>query len=840
VARYIGHLFGGTAPQVTQHMILLDDTPSMADMWKEPGRDRNSFDEARRLIVDEIAGHAAKSGQAQFLTILTATRPDEPRFKKRLTEESLRELEREIASIECSAIHRDLIDAVRGGKQLLDNAPQDLRILYIVSDFRQRDWTGPHGDALLKELHALRGRKVQIKFVDVAHPPRKESEKDPRYHENLSIVQLRPEAGVTARNRLTEFTAVVFNYSLVERKNPQLRVKVNGVDQPDRSVPIPVLRPNERTEVKFHVMLDQTGINQVSAYFLPEDTGLNIDNIRHAVIEVRERIPILLVDGDPQNSRTEGGDTFFLQLLFNPNRGVAGGYDLVLGTVSDLERPSLLQYPSVYLVNVPQLPEKAVAGLTRYLEQGGNVAFFLGDRVNAEHYNSQLYKDGKGIFPVPLADRASPELKREEKEQRLLANLNDPQLQLFVRDPAHPVFQAVWDDRIQSIFKFVNIDRYWPVQRQRWQPVPGKTEELVTLPNRGSVDDYKDQVQDLLAQLPIDNPQYEKYQKRLTYHRDSIRDLLAGRPLYRIADAIRLMLTDTGDDKESDQPNLTAFWNSSDANIAVLRNRFEQLRQTVLYGDPLVVSGQLGKGRVVAWLTTIGRTWNNWAGDFPVSATFPVVQYELQRWLTAGTGGTDLLVGMPLSISLEATRYEDKMRRIFRPESRDPAAAGKAEPAPPAAAVGDVLMGDQPGRVEAGQLIFNFSDAAKPGVYILEFKPRVAEGTDFRPEQRGFAFNVDTLAESNLVRADRTLLIDRVKAAEGDPGVRFYTLGSDQFSDLEQDQRDLSRGPWLYLLFLLLLIAEQALAVRLSYHVKSAETMTPAPGRIPAMEAQPA
>src|SRR3954447_5766587 len=33
VARFVGAFFGAVQPQTTQHIILLDDTPSMADQW---------------------------------------------------------------------------------------------------------------------------------------------------------------------------------------------------------------------------------------------------------------------------------------------------------------------------------------------------------------------------------------------------------------------------------------------------------------------------------------------------------------------------------------------------------------------------------------------------------------------------------------------------------------------------------------------------------------------------------------------------------------------------------------------------------------------------------------
>src|SRR5262249_31946849 len=155
---------------------------------------------------------------------------------------------------------------------------------------------------------------------------------------------------------------------------------------------------------------------------------------------------------------------------------------------------------------------------------GGNVAFFMGERINPDFYNRKLYNNGNGIFPVPLADRPTNELTPEDKEKRMLANLADPQFQLFLRSDTHPIFKEVYEFR--AVFKFLSIDRYWPVPRARWRPEPGKTEELATLPNHQSVDDYKDAVQDLLAKLPLDNPQFEKYKGRLTYHRDAIRDVL--------------------------------------------------------------------------------------------------------------------------------------------------------------------------------------------------------------------------------------------------------------------------------------------------------------------------
>lgn len=815
VARWVGGFFGRVQAQTTQHVILLEDTPSMADRWQDGAEKKDSFKEAKRLIVDEIAGNALKASKAQSLKLLTVTQPDQVRESiDRLNEETKQQLQARLALIEPSALHAPLLPGVQQARKLLDEHPQDQRILYIVGDFRSTDWTGPNGDKLMDELVDMRKAGMNVKFVDVVDPVRKESEKDARYHENVAIAQVRPEARVTARNRLTEFVATVVNYSLVERKDMQLKIKVNGQERAEADVPVPPLRPNERTEIKFHVFLDQPGINQVTAALSPEEpTGLAIDNARHAVVEVRERVPILLIDGDAAASVKEGGDSFFLGLMFNEKRGVVSGFDLVSGVPADLERPNLDQFPTVYLVNVRELNDKALAGLEKYVKEGGNVAFFMGDRVNAEFYNRKLYNNGAGVFPVPLADRPTAELTQEERDTRLIRNLQDPQNQILVRNAEQPIFAGVWHENLRSIFNFLNIDRYFPVPRSRWKAVPGVTEEVVTLPSRQSVDDYKEQVQELLAKLNTvtQNDKYKKYQGRFNAYHDAIREILNGRPLHRLGTTIENMLIDRGVEGNAERPNLAEFWNSGDPAVEDLRQKFTQLRQTVQHGDPLVVTGKYGKGRTLVWLTSIGRKWSNWAGDFPVSATFPPVMYELQRWLTSGTGEVDLVVGTPLTITLDANRYEDRMGRIQKKE-KGPDGKG-----------GDVVMGEQPGKTEGGKTTFTFADAKEPGVYVLEFKQRAKDGVEAKREQIGYAFNVDTAAESNLARNDRAALMDKVK------GAQFYTLASDNWTELEQRQRDLSEGPWLFLLFLLILVLEQAMAVRLSHHLQGSQNTAPLP-----------
>ena len=64
----------------------------------------------------------------------------------------------------------------------------------------------------------------------------------------------------------------------------------------------------------------------------------------------------------------------------------------------------------------------------------------------------------------------------------------------------------------------------------------------------------------------------------------------------------------------------------------------------------------------------------------------------------------------------------------------------------------------------------------------------------------------------------------------------LHTATDEKYTDdLMARPRDLSESPWLYLVILLVLIAEQAMAVRLSFHTRPAEAAAPAgPTLLPA------
>src|SRR5262249_18436496 len=145
------------------------------------------------------------------------------------------------------------------------------------------------------------------------------------------------------------------------------------------------------------------------------------------------------------------------------------------------------RYPTIYLLNVPQLSDKALKNLEDFVRDGGSVCFFLGDKVRPDYYTQTLYNQGTGIFPAPLGRWASTPLQDSTKppdETEAGSQMFEDYLKVHVRDDNHKIFKEVYGQGRRSVFRFLIIDRYYPVSRLSWPPPQLGIEELATLPNR--------------------------------------------------------------------------------------------------------------------------------------------------------------------------------------------------------------------------------------------------------------------------------------------------------------------------------------------------------------------
>src|SRR5438128_70519 len=301
LARFISDALAFAQPQGTVHVVVLDDSASMADAWRVEGERRITFDAAKKAIVEEIAEGAAQARTPQALDLIRLSELESSLHIERINADTVEELRAYLGDLTPTALHLTPLARIRKAKELFDRYPNSKHVLHVVGDFRQGDWSGGAAEALATEISSLTQAKgaaaTAVHLLDVADPVRSPTQKDIRAHDNVGILDIQPATKVAARYMPLEFTLTVGNFSPADRRNVRFIVRVNGQPREDSSLTIVDLKPGIN-QATFTATFDQLGPCQVSASLESEDTGLAIDNVRYATVEVREKMPILFVEGD--------------------------------------------------------------------------------------------------------------------------------------------------------------------------------------------------------------------------------------------------------------------------------------------------------------------------------------------------------------------------------------------------------------------------------------------------------------------------------------------------------------------------------------------------------------
>ncbi len=213
------------------------------------------------------------------------------------------------------------------------------------------------------------------------------------------------------------------------------------------------LSPDAESTVDFRFTLDRPGAH--SGHVSLHADGLS-GNLRHYfTLHTRERLNVLLVDGDPQRALV-ASETFFLSRALNPGGDVANSVllpEVILpGAVGQVDPGA---YQAVILANVAALPPAFVARLAAFVEGGGGLLLSLGDRVAPQDYNRALWNNASPLLPGPLGQRRRVPLDRTVTVDGV--------------DVAHPALEAFDDQRLLDSLRSATISSYFEVS-----PVGGR------------------------------------------------------------------------------------------------------------------------------------------------------------------------------------------------------------------------------------------------------------------------------------------------------------------------------------------------------------------------------
>lgn len=656
----------------SHHVILLDDSLSMRDRWEET----TGFQQAVK-IINQIAAGGAQQPNTQKMTLLRLSQPEQPVFIERsVNEDFVTELLSKLDPQTFKCTHRslDLTAGLQAAKKLLAGERGSVQHLHVISDFRERDWLDQK--AIASAIEQLTSADVSVNMVRAV----------PDTHSNLSIVSLTGDTQVAAVDVPLRMKVSVKNFGSQLVTDVRLSIFDNN-DKLPASVVFEKIEPQTEVEHEFEIRLATPTTHKIrvslDADSLPED------NVRSLAIDVPRSVPVLIVDGDPAG---DAASYIADAIAADPK---ATGYTATIENVEYLRRRPLDSFACIYLLNVPELPADSIDALERYVSGGGGLAWFVGDAIRPTHYNDDLYREGTGLFPVPL--EGSP------KELPVDPSSTGSDLTAST----HPLFR-IFAGEDNALIKLVRIFEFFPTTKE-W-----------------------------------------------------IRD----------------------DQQRKDRVQ----------TIATLRSH-----------DPLFLEHAFGKGRVVTCLTTAQPEWNNWATD----NSFVVVQLELVKYLARTDHNPERrLVGEPIELALDPAEFSEQVE-IFTPGDegdRTTRLQASPEQQPQGSSGPDAgEAANAAGRPVRLRAVYRDTD--EPGIYTI----RLLRQSQIS-EDRLIAYNLAP-AEGDLTLATTSDLRSRLSNSSG---VSIQEFG--QLDWVEGKEAGAEIRHWLLWTLLILMLLEQLLGYRLSYH----------------------
>jgi len=433
-----GEFFGGSQ---THHIMLLDDSFSMSDR----SNGGSAFDDGAR-VVRQLGTKLSRNRQLQKFTLVrfsrcgaVAGKPAEADLQSEPVDTDFPTRLGKVLDADDFTVSQTAagpIPAIENIEQLLGDPGSENRIVYILTDFRRRQWD--EAEDLQAKLAKLDEADVEIRLINCTNS----------ISPNLAITSLAPVEGIRAAGVPLQMEVAVKNFGTAPARNVSVLLQEDGKARP--AVMISEVAPGEEFSKRFSVRFSTPGNHRVTAAL--EGDAIAADNKRFFSIDLPPVVTALLIDGDPQQE-----DARRLNMVLSSGGTVRTGIQPRIESPVFLGLNPLDNYQAIFLLNVDRLDRLAIEALEKYIAAGGGVGVFLGPRSRGKFITDECYREGKGFFPVPLA---APEELLVDRLQKVA--------DIEVAD--HPIFRYLSGQR-NNYLSEINVQQYFAVADD-WRPSP--------------------------------------------------------------------------------------------------------------------------------------------------------------------------------------------------------------------------------------------------------------------------------------------------------------------------------------------------------------------------------
>ncbi|MBN8421268.1 MAG: BatA domain-containing protein [Verrucomicrobia bacterium] len=287
-------------------------------------------------------------------------------------------------------------DAFQSATSALKDSPNAAREVVIVSDFQEADWKAIADGAALPALETLSKQepKPQITFFRVGSD----------LAENLSIASADISALVAAESQPIGLRVRIKNHGKRPWQDVAVHLEADGARLRTARVS---LAPEGEAVLSFTHAFDKVGDHSLSVRL--EGDSFADDNTFHSIVQVRNQLNVLLIDGSPGKEPLSGA-TDFLDIALEPHTVAAATLKDLIRTkkidVRKIRAEDLRQQEVIIMADVEKLPGNTLNEIDKFVKEGGGLLVFAGPGCDIDWYNRDFFRKGEGLYPAAIKGQA--------------------------------------------------------------------------------------------------------------------------------------------------------------------------------------------------------------------------------------------------------------------------------------------------------------------------------------------------------------------------------------------------------------------------------------------------
>ena len=378
-------------------VIALDDSRSMdAAANGQPSR----IEQAKQGIIEQLR----KMSRRDEVILLRSSRIDAPPESMGVSEAI-----KQIQKIRAVSGPVDLSRIADAAAQAAAQGSHAQRRILFVSDFQSNSIATSSLDSISRIGARIAEQQPApvVSFWNVAN--------DSSTLSNVSVDSVTVDSPAVVAGRNSQFSARIRNSSDDPVRDLRVIWSVDGMPLDPR---LGTIDARSTSTARLSHRIDEPGVHEVTVTVEHAD-ALASDNRRSIGVDVMREIAVLLVDGKPSSKPLEG-QADFLAIALSPF--AFGGDDqpdsVSAAVINQREIVKTLEAETpelIVLANVTSISNEDKNRLASFVNEGGSLVVFDGDRVKPTDYNQAWkFDEGQLEFPAMMGNlKGDPDSRKQ-------------------------------------------------------------------------------------------------------------------------------------------------------------------------------------------------------------------------------------------------------------------------------------------------------------------------------------------------------------------------------------------------------------------------------------------